>query len=167
MAYLRWYRMAINRLRHVMLRRDVELLLPQSSVWQIASITPEPWNKDVLGGLVSMEIEARISDLTAARDALQQEIAAGSNLGDCSCLTPRFSSSTRSASMRWCSRMIYVSPTYLCIWSSRSQSSMSLTISRNPARTRGTERASRWHCSIALCQEVSDVAKSEKKTTNS
>ena len=72
--YLRWFRETSRILRGRIARKDVDGLLPTASAWQVSSITPEPWNRDVLVGLVDTEFSVRIDDLTAAHDALQVEI---------------------------------------------------------------------------------------------
>jgi hypothetical protein len=72
--YLRWFRETSNILRGRIARNDVDGLLPTASAWQGSSITPEPWNRDVLFGLVDHEFIVRIDDLTDARNSLQAEI---------------------------------------------------------------------------------------------
>jgi hypothetical protein len=72
--YLKWATNTAEVLRRKVRQADLEWLIAPQSTWRLASITPEPWNRDILLGVARFEVQTRIALVTAARDELQAQV---------------------------------------------------------------------------------------------
>ena len=81
MRYLAWIRQTAQELQSKIRPRDLNEILDLPGVRSVAAIAPEAPAFDLLSDLVTMELDARIADLTAARDALAAEAKRWSDPG--------------------------------------------------------------------------------------
>lgn len=73
-GYLRWATTTAGMLRSYIGVQDIQRLLPVEGIWQLAGITPEAWNRDILTRMPGLEVDNSVARLTEARDELEAEI---------------------------------------------------------------------------------------------